>query len=109
MGDAASAVMVGACTAVAAISFGVAYLTNLLIPVTYKATLGTTPSVEYPKDKTEEQRVEIIEKKDGISPPIPSAPQLYAMEPMGPDTGPSAPPPDEDPTGGQRPILRTVG
>ena len=70
MGDAASAVLVGACAAVAAISFATAYLADLLIPVTYKATPAPAPVPV--KEKTLEERVQILE---GVAPaPPPSAP-----------------------------------
>ena len=66
MGDAASAVLVGACAATAAISFATAYLADLLIPVTYKASLA--PSAP-PKEVDP-----VIERAPLPENPAPSAP-----------------------------------
>lgn len=64
MGDAASAVLVGACAGVAFISLAVGYLAELVVPVEVKP-----PPPPPPKEKTLEERVAIIEKKEGIPAP----------------------------------------
>lgn len=83
MGDAASAALVGACAGVAFISLAVGYLAELVVPVNVKP-----PPPPPPKEKTLEERVEIIEKKEGIAPSAPSAPPPDRLPPA-----PSAPPP----------------
>ena len=83
MGDAASAALVGACAGVAFISLAVGYLAELVVPVSTKPA-PPPPEILVSKEKTLEERVEIIEKKEGISAPPPSAP-------------PSAPPADDLP------------
>jgi len=64
MGDAASAALVGACAGVAFISLAAGYLSELVVPVQLKAAPPPPPP---PKEKTLEERVAIIEKKEGIA------------------------------------------
>jgi len=74
MGDAASAVLVGACAGVAFISLAVGYLAELVVPVSTKPA-PPPPEMLVSKEKTLEERVAIIEKKEGIftAPPAPPA------------------------------------
>jgi hypothetical protein len=57
MGDASSAILVGACAGVAVVSLALGYLAELVIPVQKQATPPPPP-----KEKTIEERVEILEK-----------------------------------------------
>jgi hypothetical protein len=66
MGDAASAALVGACAGVAFISLAVGYLAELVIPVQVKPAPPPPP-----KEKTLEERVKVIEEKEGIAAPTP--------------------------------------
>jgi hypothetical protein len=91
MGDAASAALVGACAGVAFISLAVGYLAELVVPVSTKPA-PPPPEILVSKEKTLEERVEIIEKKEGIAPPAPSAPPANDLPPP-----PSAPPADDVP------------
>ena len=98
MGDAASAVLVGACAAVAAISFATAYLADLLIPVTYKASFAPIPvAVEVPV----------------LPAPAPSAPPkevdpVIDMAPVQENLKPSAPPKEVDPVIDMAPVQETL-
>jgi hypothetical protein len=56
MGDVSSAILVGACAGVAVVSLALGYLAELVIPVQRRA------SPPPPKEKTIEERVEILEK-----------------------------------------------
>ena len=72
MGDASSAILVGACAGVAVVSLALGYLAELVIPVQKQATPPPPP-----KEKTIEERVEILEKTT-LPPPLQtnvSAPQ----------------------------------
>lgn len=77
----ASAVLIGACAAVSVISFAAAYLAELVIPVQTKAAPAARPP---PKEKTLEERVEFIEKKEGIAPPPAPPPVLPSAPPAPP-------------------------
>ena len=80
MADTASAVIVGACAGIAFVSLAVGYLSELVIPVQVKPALPPPP-----KKKTLEERVEIIEKKEGIAPPPPApAPAPIVQSPPAP-------------------------
>ena len=84
MGDAASAALVGACAGVAFISLAVGYLAELVVPVSTKPA-PPPPEILVSKEKTLEERVEIIEKKEGIAPSADDVPP--------PPSAPPAPPP----------------
>ena len=93
MGDAASAVLVGACAAVAAISFATAYLADLLIPVTPSAP---PPPPAPAKEKTLEERVQILEGGTPSAPPKEVDP-VIDLAPVTENLPPSAPPKEVDP------------
>jgi hypothetical protein len=96
MGDAASAVLVGACAAVAAISFATAYLADLLIPVTPSAP---PPPPAPAKEKTLEERVQILEggtpapsaPPKEVDPVIDLAPVTENLKPSAPESDPERP------------------
>jgi len=64
MGDASSAILVGACAGVAVVSLALGYLAELVIPVQKQATPPPPP-----KEKTIEERVETLEKTTLPPPP----------------------------------------
>ena len=64
MGDASSAILVGACAGVAVVSLALGYLAELVIPVQKQATPPPPP-----KEKTIEERVETLEKTTLLPPP----------------------------------------
>ena len=87
MGDAASAVLVGACAAVAAISFATAYLADLLIPVTYKASFAPIPvALEVPVLPAPTPSAPPKE----VDPVIDRAPVQETLPPSAPEAEPQA-------------------
>ena len=103
MEDSASAVLIGACAAVSVISFAAAYVAELVIPVQTKSEPAAPAAPAAPKKKTLEERVEFIEKKEGIPPPSapPSDPPVLPQPPSAPPPvlpqRPSAPAPPAPP------------
>jgi len=77
MGDASSAILMGACAGVAVVSLALGYLAELVIPV-QKKPVEPPP----PKPKTIEERVQLLETKSTPpappAPPAPPNPSLFA-------------------------------
>ena len=75
MADTASAVIVGACAGVAFISLAVGYLSELVVPIQVKSP-PPPPELVSRKEKTLEERVEIIEKKQEVLPQSVETPRV---------------------------------